>query len=205
MKIGTIARPHLIVICTLLVILVVWCFVFPQTLEAQSNFKLDSASVIHLKGTSTLHDWSMTAHEISGDATVNLSADRQLSSITGFSLKLPVHNLKGESSGMEKSTYKALKADKYEFILFDLISARFIKSGSDNYRILLHGNMTIAGVTQATTLNASAAMNTDGTISCTGSLPIYMSDYNIERPTYLLGTMKVGDVLTLTYNLIFVQ
>ena len=173
--------------------------------DRSSSYTLDSNSAIHLKGTSPLHNWSMVAHAFTGNANVSFSADHQLSAITGFSLKLPVHNLKGESNGMEKNTYKALKADKYENIVFELTSASFIKSGSEHYLVLLHGNMAIAGVTQPTTLKASARINENGTILCIGELPIYMSDYNIERPTYLLGTMKVGDLLTLTYNLLLVK
>ena len=212
MKSGTIAKPYVAFWS-----IVILCVAFSQVTNAQgmtsivgdadhpTNYTLDSNSTIHLKGTSPLHNWGMIAHAFTGAATLSISGDRQLSAISGFSLKLPVHNLKGESEGMEKNTYKALKADKYENIVFELTSASFIKSGSEHYLVLLHGNMTIAGVTQPTTLKASARINEDGTILCSGELPIYMSDYNIERPTFLLGTMKVGDLLTLTYNLLLVK
>ncbi len=200
MKTGTITRSYL----TFLGI-VATCFAFSQVSVAQTSYTLDSNSVIHLKGTSALHDWGMTAHSFTANAIFTFAADNQLSSITAFSLRLPVHSLKSESAGMEKNAYKALKDDQYKDIVFELTSARFIKSGFEHYLILLHGNLTMAGVTQPTTLKTSARINEDGTILCSGELPVYMSDYNIERPTYLLGTMKVGDLLVLTYNLLLVK
>jgi polyisoprenoid-binding protein YceI len=200
MKTGTLARLQVIILCAIAL-----CLAHSQESKAQTSYSVDSNSVIYLKGTSPLHNWGMVAHSFTGDAKFSFLADNQLSSITGFSLKVPIHNLKSESRSIEKSAYKALREDQYKDIVFDFTSAQFKPSGMNNYLILLRGNMTIAGVTQVTTLKMNAAMNENGSISCSGSLPIYLSDYNIERPTYLLGTMRVGEVLVLTYNLQLVK
>ena len=202
MKTGTFARFNFILLNSVAV-----CFAFPHATKAQTNYVVDSNSVINIKGTSPLHDWGMTAHAFTGNATFSFAENKddgssELSAVTEFSLKLPVRNLKSENKGMEKNACKALKEDQYKDIVFELTSARFKASGNRYYLILLHGNLTMAGVTQPTTLKTSARVNEDGTIFCTGSLPIYLSDYNIERPSYLLGTMKVGDVLALNYNLL---
>ncbi|MDP4200539.1 MAG: YceI family protein [Bacteroidota bacterium] len=178
---------------------------FPHVLFSQSSYKVDGVSEIDLKGTSTLRDWTMMAHSFTGSALFTFAPDHQLSSVTEFSLRLPVHNLRSESAETQKNAYKALKDDRYKDIVFDLTSAQFIQSGLANYLILLHGHLTIAGVTQPTTLKLSAAINEDGTILCSGSMPVLLSDYDIARPSFLLGAMKIGDVLTLTYRLLLVQ
>jgi hypothetical protein len=36
-----------------------------------------------------------------------------------------------------------------------------------------------------------------------GSLPLKMSDYNMKAPTAMLGVMKVGDQVTVKYNVTF--
>jgi polyisoprenoid-binding protein YceI len=211
MKTGTIARLSFILLNSFAV-----CFAFPHATKAQmdeqrsSNYTVDSNSVINIKGTSPLHDWGMTAHSFTGNAKFSFTENKndgssELSAVSGFSLTLPVLNLKSENKGMEKNAYKALKEDQYKDIVFELTSAKFKPSGNRYYLILLHGNLTMAGITQPTTLKTSARVNEDGTIFCTGSLPIYLSDYKIERPSYLLGTMKVGDVLVLNYNLLLVK
>jgi polyisoprenoid-binding protein YceI len=161
--------------------------------------------VMSLKGTSTMHAWAMTAHSFTGDANFTLSANNKLSAVNKLSLSLPVHNLKGESSGMNTNAYKALKADQYKNIVFKLSSAKVTPGKSNKYHILAQGDLTIAGVTKSTTLDASATVNADGTISCSGEVPIYLADYDIVRPTFMLGAMKVADLTTLTYSLVFVK
>ncbi len=200
MKTDTIVRLKVILLIGFTI-----CFAFPHATNAQTNYTVDSNSVINIKGTAPLHNWGMTAHAFTGSAKFSFGENNELRAVSEFSLNLPVHNLMSEDRGMEKSAYKALKEDKFKDIVFELTSAMFIKSGSEHYLILLHGNLTMAGVTQPTTLKTSACINKDGTILCTGSLPLYLSDYNIQRPSFLLGTMKVGDVLVLNYNLLFVK
>jgi polyisoprenoid-binding protein YceI len=186
-------------------LVILMCLVISQVAEAQTSYKIGGNSEMNLRGTSSLRNWGMTTDSFSGTANFTLAADNQLLSITGFSLRVPVHTLKSTSRGIEKDAYKALKADKFEFVSFDLTSASFISSGYERYRILLHGNLTMAGVTQATTLKASAEFNPDGTISCSGSLPLSFSDYDMVRPSFLLGTMKVNNAMTLDYSFLLLK
>ncbi|HET6402358.1 MAG TPA: YceI family protein [Candidatus Kapabacteria bacterium] len=181
------------------------CLVISQAAIAQTSYKIGGNSVLNLKGTSSLRNWGMTTSVFTGTANFTVDSDNQLHSITGFSLNVPVRNLKSTSREIEKDAYKALKADQFENVSFALTSASFIASGYDHYLILLHGNLTMAGVTHATTLRASAAFNADGTISCSGSLPLSFSKYDMARPSFLLGTMKVNDAMTLDYSLLLVQ
>ena len=176
-----------------------------QAATAQTSYKIGENSVMHLKGTSSVRNWGMITRSFAGTASFTLDSDHRLRSITGFSLSVPVHSLKSTSRGIEKDAYTALKADQFDTISFALTSASFIASGYNRYLILLHGNLTMAGVTRATTLHASAAFNSDGTISCRGSLPLSFSNYEMVRPSFLLGTMKVHDAMTLDYSLELIQ
>lgn len=157
-----------------------------------------------LYGTSTLHDWNMVAHTFTGTGTFTV-AGNQLTGLSSLTVTLPIHNLKSEHDGMNDNAYDALKADKNPNITFQLKSATITPSGGNKYQIAALGSLTIAGVSKATTLNTVAVLNADGSISCSGSVPLKLSDFNIDRPSFMLGTMKVGDALTLNYALIFVQ
>jgi polyisoprenoid-binding protein YceI len=178
---------------------------YPRMSYAQTSYTVDSNSRIDLSGTSTVRNWTMTAHSFTGSALMTLDDDRELSAISGFTLRLPVHNLKSDSRSTEKGAYKALKDDKYKDIVFELLSAQFKPSGERNYIVLLRGNLTIAGVTRITTLKLNATINDDQSMFCTGSLPVALSDYEISRPSFLLGTMKIGNVLTLSYSLLLIH
>jgi polyisoprenoid-binding protein YceI len=178
---------------------------FAQASNAQTIYKIGGKPVMTLYGTSTLHDWTMVAHTFTGDAQFALSADNQLSSFDVLTVILPVHNLKSEHDGMNDNAYEALKADDHKDIVFKLTSAKITSSGGNKYQITALGNLSIAGATKAVTLITNALVNADGSVSCSGSVPIKLSEYNIERPSFMLGTMKVGDAMTLNYALIFVK
>jgi polyisoprenoid-binding protein YceI len=176
------------------------------SLRAQMAYKASGKSAtMTLYGTSTLHDWTMTVTVFTADAQFTLAANNQLSALNALTVTLPVHNLKSEHDGMNDNAYEALKADQNKNITFQLKSATVTPAGGNKYQIAALGSLTIAGVSKAVTLNATAIVNEDGSISCSGSVPIKLSDHGIERPSFMLGTMKVGDALTLNYSLIFVK
>ncbi len=176
------------------------------TLRAQTAYHSSSKSAtMTLYGTSTLHDWNMTATVFTADAQYTLTPDNQLGALNALTVSLPVHNLKSEHDGMNDNAYESLKADQNKNITFQLKSATVTSSGGNKYQIAALGSLSIAGISKAVTLNTTAIVNADGSISCSGTVPIKLSEFNIERPSFMLGTMKVGDALTLNYSLIFVK
>jgi polyisoprenoid-binding protein YceI len=179
---------------------------FVPSLRAQTAYKASSKSAtMTLYGTSTLHDWTMTATVFTADGQFTVTPDNQLTALNALTVTLPVHNLKSEHDGMNDNAYDALKADQNKNITFQLKSATVTASGGNKYQIAALGSLSIAGVSKAVTLNTAAVVNADGSISCAGTVPIKLSEFNIERPSFMLGTMKVGDALTLNYTLIFVK
>lgn len=186
--------------------ILLFCLVFNPALRAQTAYKISGKSAtMTLYGTSTLHDWTMTATVFAADAQFTLTPDNQLTAMNALAVTLPVHNLKSEHDGMNDNAYDALKADKNKNITFQLTSATVTSAGGNKYQIAALGSLTIAGVSKVVTLNATAVVNSNGSISCSGSVPLKLSNYGIERPSFMLGTMKVGDAMTLNYSLIFVK
>jgi polyisoprenoid-binding protein YceI len=176
-------------------------FALPALAHAQKHYAIDTNSIIHLNGTSTVRNWMMIAHDFTGNATFTFDDDNELQSVSQFSIRLPVHNLKSESHATEKGAYKALKDDKFKYITFELHTAGFKESGKNHYLLALHGDLTIAGVSRPTTLMLYAAVDADGSILCSGSLGVSLADFEIVRPSMLLGTMKIGDELSFSYHL----
>jgi polyisoprenoid-binding protein YceI len=185
--------------------IIIFYWAEPLIVFAQTNYTIGEHSAMNLKGTSSIRNWAMSAEGITGAADFQISTGHEFLSIASFSVRVPVHNLKAESKSMEKDALKALKADTFPTIDFMLTSAHFKPSGVDHSLILLHGNLTMAGVTQHVTLKASAAFREDGSIVCTGELPLSFSDYGMTRPSFLFGSMKVNDAMMLNFNLILVK
>lgn len=168
-------------------------FVGTGVANAQT-YKTVSGS-IKVDGTSNLHDWVMNASSVPAEAQFAVSGN-QVSDVTAFTLNFPVKNLKAKEDLMNSRAYKAMNADKYPTITFKLTNAE-VKGGV----VTGSGNLTISGVTKAIALSGKAAENADGTVSISGANKIKLTTFGIKPPTFMLGALKVGDDVTVEYNL----
>jgi len=173
------------------------------TTEAVYRLSNSKDVVMYLSGTTPIKDWTMCAHGLSGEALMVITRDNHLNEINSLNFSLPVGNLRGEQCAMDHDAYTALKADHYKDITFKLISATVQPMDEYTYAIAALGNLTVAGVTRIVTLKMRSQVSRDGSITFTGSEDLKMSDYNVERPSILFGTIKAGDRMTLSYTLIF--
>ncbi len=105
---------------------------------------------------------------------------------------------------MDKNTYKALKTDANPNISFVLTSATIVSTGGNNYKLSCQGKMSIAGKSNQTELVATGIYNpADKSFTVTGIKKMKMTDYNVKPPSALLGTIKTGNDITISYNLKF--
>jgi len=175
------------------------------TLRAQSVYKIIESKDIDLKlsGTSTLHNWAMDARTFSGSADFTFKAPGQLSGLKSLTFELAVSDLRSGESGLDKNAYKALNAKEYKDITFKLLSATVTPKDEGKYLIKAHGNLTIAGVTKEVVIAVNCSVDKEGTITCTGSEGLNMTDYAVKPPKFLLGAMKTGDAITLDFTLVY--
>jgi hypothetical protein len=173
------------------------------SLRAQDAYRVADPDVKVL-GTSNLHNWSMEAKDISCSAKFSFApGSSQPQSLTALDLSIPVHNLKSGESSMDSRAYKAMKADKFGTIRFVSQSAVIIPGQNNRFQIKSTGDMTIAGVAQPVVLTAACQLNADGSIVCNGSTLLKMTDYQIKPPSFMLGALKTGDLLTINFSLTF--
>jgi polyisoprenoid-binding protein YceI len=158
---------------------------------------------IKLNGTSNLHDWEMKA--VSGTSDASFVVDNgKITSLSKMNFSLPVKNLKSGHGAMDKNTYKALNNDVNPNISFVLTSATIIPAGANNYKLSCVGKMTIAGTTNQTELLATGIYNpADKSFTITGIKKMKMTDYKVKPPKALLGTIKTGDDISISYNVKF--
>lgn len=81
-----------------------------------------------------------------------------------------------------------------------MLEVKEITKQSDNkYKVSTVGNLKIAGVTKKTTLNMMLTIK-DNTANLTGEKTFKMTEYKIEPPKALLGTVTTGDEITIKFN-----
>jgi polyisoprenoid-binding protein YceI len=104
---------------------------------------------------------------------------------------------------MDNNAYKALRTDKDPLITYTMTSVTILPATAGASFVKCTGKLTIAGVTRDEDIVALCKPNADNTIIVTGSKAISMKDFNMEPPTFMLGTIKTGNDIMLTFTLIF--
>jgi polyisoprenoid-binding protein YceI len=97
---------------------------------------------------------------------------------------------------MDNKTYKALLAETHPNITYVLTKVNKLEQKGSAYNIMATGNLTIAGVTKAIDLVVSGKALANGSIQFTGTKDLLMTQFNVDPPTALLGTLKTGDAIT---------
>ena len=185
------------------IILTLSMFLFSQSILAQVTFNLDQkTSSITIEGTSSAHDWEMSATEMDASMKVKLQ-EQKVEEILDAYFTVPAEGLKSKNSLMDKKTYNALKSDKHSKIAFTLQSVNGLSVSGKSLSGTADGTLSIAGTTKTVSFPFNAEIQKDYTISVTGKEKINMKDFNISPPTALLGTMKTGEEVTVHFNVSF--
>lgn len=172
-------------------------FFFTNSDSDSSRYKLDPAkSFIYVNGTSTLHDWKINVEEIQGILHADIRESKILK-LDLIQLIISAKSLKSTKKEMNENIYKALKADQFPKIKYDL--KHYSIKGNE---ISVTGDLSIAGNTK--TISSTLYYQVIETqIKCKGNLALKMSDFDIKPPEYLLGTVKTGDKIDVQYYFMF--
>lgn len=165
----------------------------------QANYRQSGTSNVTIAGTSTMHDWTMTSTGANYNATFEVNADGTPSKLSMVTFTLPAESLKSHEKAMDKNAYKSLNTDKYKDISFQLTAAKITGK-----TIACTGNLTISGTTKPVEVDVTYEAK-NGTLVCKGSKKIKMTDFKVEPPSFMFGTIKTGDEITVSFDVTLSQ
>ncbi|MBU3822657.1 YceI family protein [Flavobacteriaceae bacterium XHP0103] len=168
--------------------------------QAQEYNLSNGESSLTVYGTSSLHDWHVEAEKQNGKISFTNVLDCQINTIN---VEIEAESLKSGKSSMDKNTYKALNTDKFKTISYQLAEVKNVTNkGNGTFSVTTMGDLTISGTKKRVTLDFTVNVS-DSKIKLTGEKKIKMTDFNIEPPKALFGTITTGDDITIKFSTIF--
>ena len=173
-------------------------FIFKSGISQAQQFNLNNQeSSLIILGTSSLHDWHINVEKQNGKITLK---NLENCVIESCNLEVVAESLKSGKSSMDKNTYKALNTSDYKTIVFQLTETKSVlDKGNGLFLVKSLGDLTISGVKKRISLDFILD-TAGGKINLTGEKKIKMTDFKIEPPKALFGTITTGDDITIKFS-----
>lgn len=159
-------------------------------------------STLKIIGTSTWHDWVMVQRHLVCHGVITKDARNELS-LKSFTFRANVKGLKSDYLLMDKITYRAMNAEKYPEITFDILSSKKIMATDEVGKGLITGYLTVSGVRREISVPVDVRKLSDNLVKITGSVPLKMTNFGIVPPTVFLGLLKTGDDIQIAFSMTF--
>lgn len=179
---------------------------FAEAQNSNSELTLDNHEM-KIDGTSNVRDWDADVNTINATVIISPFDFSDLSTLTPghfqrMELSMPVGDIESDSGRLTRNLQGYLKRDEHPVITFNLNDVERVTVNGDSAEITANGVVNAAGVDYETTMNVTATVN-DGKITFTGNQDLLMTDFNIDPPTAMLGSIRARDEITIIYNVTF--
>lgn len=166
------------------------------TLEAQSK--------LWIEGSSTIRSFTCNAVVNAAIDTRSANAIPQLlggeKAVIAVDVKVPAEKIDCGNGTMNDHMLEALKANENPTILFRLSSYEIARS-PNAVTGTLKGTLSLGGAQRPLTLSAEGKADGD-MLRVTGATEIKMTDFDLKPPTLMFGRIKVGEKVTVKFDLL---
>jgi len=181
------------------------------TAAAQSasaiRLRLDPGSEVTIEGTSSLHSFHCKTNKIMAYVDVDPGYTKDLTKIArpivSVKVNIVVRTLSCGNGQMDKNMYNTLKADENPLIKYTL-SGYDILDGSASptaFAANTTGTLMISGQEKSVAMKIVAERLSDGKATAKGEQAVLMTDFGIKPPSFMFGTLKVGNEIIVKFNL----
>lgn len=184
------------------------------TAWAAAVIKLEDRPGSHVKveGTSTLHAWHAESKAVDGMIEIEDAylTDSTLASVASLhsgpspkvTLTIPIADLSSGNDRMDRLMREALIATKHPTIRFTAKEIRLPNgtAAAGKFNLQAKGDLSIAGTTKEVSFPVEVERSGDGKTTVAGKVPLKMTQFGIKPPVAMLGTLKTGDDITVTFR-----
>lgn len=177
------------------ILIVLMIFLLGGAVYGQTPYSLKTAKMT-VDGTSSLHDWTSDVTKVEWVGSF-LVSENKVKEVKNVQVKIAVTSIQSTKGKiMDNKTYEAFKYEKNPTIIYKLNTISITDAV-----LKANGTLTMAGTTKAIEMSVTAKVLANGNIQLTGSQKLNMRDYKMEPPTAMMGTIKVGEMVTVKFDL----
>jgi polyisoprenoid-binding protein YceI len=169
-------------------------------------YQLTPDSVLHIDGTSNVHDWTCDVPTVDGTFDVAVAGDSSAAALPGFdegTVQVPVQAIDCGRDGMTENLREAMKAEDHPKIRYRLQSAE-VKAHPDSsgnwFQVQSTGELAVAGSTRTVDITAAGRRLDDGRVRIAGEKALKMTHFGIEPPSAMFGALQTGDEVTVRFD-----
>lgn len=158
---------------------------------------------ITISGTSNAHDWSCDANGVLADFRVRTPGTATPpTTIDRAAVAVPVEDIRCGNGTMEGKLRDALKAEEFPTIAFTMSGYELVQDSANPNRFTVgaNGTLRVAGVTKPLELEVRGTLEGDR-LHLRGTRDLLMTDFGVKPPTAMLGVLKTGDKVAVTFDL----
>lgn len=167
----------------------------------EKPYSLKSSEFV-VSGSSTIRDWKMISNNATGEGEFEIS-NNKIKNIHNLIIKIPSESLKSGNSELDQTAYSTLRTEKYKYITFALNYVKNIEYKNEISHLVATGNLSIAGTTKVIEVQAKGVIENQQVLF-TGTHLLKMTDFNLDPPSAVLGTIKADDHVMVTFKVLFI-
>ncbi|MEO8564080.1 MAG: YceI family protein [bacterium] len=166
---------------------------------------LQPQSRLWIDGSSTMKRWTCKAGAVNAIVEANgpnaiatlLTGDKGVRTVR---VTVPAAQIDCDNGTMNEHMRKALKLADHPSIDFRLTTYDVARN-ADGVTGTMTGTLSLGGVEKTITMKAEGKSE-DAMLHITGSYPLNMKDYDLKPPTLMFGRIKVGETVTVNFDLL---
>jgi polyisoprenoid-binding protein YceI len=184
---------------------------FATTAAAQATdgarLVIAPGSELSFEGTSTLHAFHCKTTKFEAVVSVDPTyAEAKLSQVKtllrSVEVVIPVKSLSCGNKGLEENMFKTLKADKFPEIRYHMATYQIAGDATDDgVTLQAVGTLTVAGQSKTIAMSVKTGRGASGSATAAGTQEILMTDFGIKPPVFMLGALRTGNKVTVSFKL----
>lgn len=174
---------------------------------AQETMKLqlEPGTELSISGTSTVHEFACKTSRIDATLVVDRGYTKDLTKvarpIVSVRVEIPAKSLDCGNGKMNNNMYGTLNADKNPMITYVLSGYDIQNATTSGFGAKTTGVLTISGKEKTISMDVKADRVDDTKATAKGEQSILLTDFGIKPPSFMFGTLKVGNEIKIKFNL----